>query len=220
MTNTRHGKPRSLDTFVDGGDIRRALTALQRGPISFQRNNVIACEGDAADYIFLVVDGFVRSCKSFENGTRKVVAFYIPGDLFGWDDEKCTLSVEAATEAMVLFIKRRGLVSLARRDSRIANFLLAITRSELQRAQEHALLLGRTAECRVMTFLADLSKRMRNTECVDLPMSHSDIADYLGMQIETLSRTLTQLERSGAIVRASTRRLILKNHSLLTHATD
>ena len=90
--------------FPDGATLKRALAALKRGPTRFQRNNVIACEGDAADYIFLVVSGVVRTCKVFENGGRKVAAFYLPGDLLGWDHQKCSLSVEAATEAIVLLI--------------------------------------------------------------------------------------------------------------------
>src|SRR6476660_2356594 len=92
----------SPNTFVDDLTLKPALSALQRGPIHFRRNNVIACEGVAADYIFMVVSGVVRSCKTFQNGSRNVVGFYLQGGLFGWDDPRCTLSVEAATGAMVL----------------------------------------------------------------------------------------------------------------------
>ena len=199
--------------------MKRALAALKRGPTRFQRNNVIACEGDAADYIFLVVSGVVRTCKVFENGGRKVAAFYLPGDLLGWDHQKCSLSVEAATEAIVLLIKRSGLMELAYCDSRISKFLLSVTTTELRRTQQHSLLLSRNSQCRVQAFLADLSKRMRNTNYVDLPMSHQVIADYLGLTIETLSRTITELERAGAIARSSSRRLSLRNHAALVRAT-
>jgi CRP/FNR family nitrogen fixation transcriptional regulator len=89
--------------------LKRALSALQRGPIKFGRNCVIACEGDTADYIFLVVSGVVRGCKTFQNGERAVVAFYLPGDLFGWDYETRPLSIEAASDAILMLIKRRGL---------------------------------------------------------------------------------------------------------------
>jgi CRP-like cAMP-binding protein len=58
--------------------LKSALSALQRGPIRFRRNHVIACEGDSADYVFLVVNGVLRSCKTFQNGNRSVVAFYLP----------------------------------------------------------------------------------------------------------------------------------------------
>lgn len=59
--------------------LKRALSALQRGPIRFRRNHVFACEGDTAEYIFLVVSGVVRSCKTFQNGEPGVVAFYLAG---------------------------------------------------------------------------------------------------------------------------------------------
>jgi CRP/FNR family nitrogen fixation transcriptional regulator len=208
------------EPFVDELTLKRALSALQCGPIRFRRNNVIACEGDAADYIFFVTSGVIRTCKTFKNGTRAVVAFYLPGDLFGWDDEKCTLSVEAASDAMVLLIKRAGLISLARRDNRISNFLLAITTNELRRAQRHGVLMSRIADERVKTFLADLSKRMRSAGYVDLPMSHNDIADHLGLTIETLSRTITRLERLGVVTRSSARKLLLRNQTKLGHAIN
>src|SRR6476646_7695774 len=205
-------------TFVDDRTLKPALSALQRGPIHFRRNTVIACEGVAAAYIFMVVSGVVRSCKTFQNGSRNVVAFYLPGDLFGWDDQKSTLSAEAATDAMVLFIKRSGLLSLAARESRVSGFLLAIATDELRRAQEHGLLMSRSAKCRLAAFLTDLSNRMGKTGSINLPMSHQDIADHLGLTIEPLSRNITELERSGVIARASRRTLMVRDRWALMHA--
>src|SRR6184192_580039 len=75
---------------------KRAILAIRRGPIRYRRNTTIVCEGDPADYVFLIVDGIIRSCRTFRNGARSVVAFHIPGELFGWTDElKHQLSVEA-----------------------------------------------------------------------------------------------------------------------------
>ena len=65
-------------TFVDERTVKRALSALQRGPVRFRRDKVIACEGDAADFIFMVVDGVVRSSRMYRNGSRSIVAFYLP----------------------------------------------------------------------------------------------------------------------------------------------
>jgi CRP/FNR family transcriptional regulator, nitrogen fixation regulation protein len=206
--------------FLDGTTLKRALAALQRGPIRYCRNNVIACEGESADYIFLVVSGVVRTCKTFGNGNRNVVAFYLPGDLFGWNGQKCTLSVEAATDAMVLFIKRSGLLSLAARESRVSNFLLSITTSELGRAQEHGLLMSKSAKSRLASFLTDLSKRWGKTELINLPMSHQDIADHLGLTIETLSRNITGLERSGVIARVSPRSVMVRDRRALICAIN
>lgn len=195
--------------------VQGAIIALRRGPIRHHRDQVIVCEGDPADYIFLVVDGIVRSCRTFQSGHRNILAFYLPGEMFGWAELKHTLSAEAATDAMILYLKRSALLSIAARDSRIANFLLAATTSELRRTQEHALLIGKSARCRVVTFLLDLSKRLGKTKYLDLPMSHQDIADHLGLTIETVSRTITNLERSQLVVRLSPRTLVLLNRSSL-----
>jgi CRP/FNR family nitrogen fixation transcriptional regulator len=203
------------EAFGDKQTLKRALFALQRGPIRFHRDNVIACEGDAADYLFLVVRGVVRHCKTFENGTRNIVAFYLPGDLFGWSDAKHGLSVEAAADAMVMFIKRAGLLSIASQEGRVASFLLATTTNDLRRSHEHSLLINKSATCRVATFLADLWTRSGKLKYLDLPVSHQDIADYLGVTIETLSRAITGMERSGVLNRVSARRLIIRNEMAL-----
>ncbi|HZM23791.1 MAG TPA: helix-turn-helix domain-containing protein [Anaerolineales bacterium] len=197
--------------------LKRTLSALQRGPFHFYRNNVIAAEGDAGEYIFFVVNGVVRSCKTYENGARNIVAFSLPGDLFGWSDLTQSLSVEAATDTRVLFVKRRGLLSVASREIDVANFLLAVTSSKLARAQEHALLMGKDAKCRVAKFLIDLWTRLGKAKYLDVPMSYQDIADHLGLQNETVSRAITDLERSGLITRVSPHRLLLQNRFALGH---
>ena len=202
------------EAFADEEMVKRALSALRRGAIRFHRNNVIACEGDAADYIFLVVSGIVRTCRMFQNGARSIVAFYLPGDMAGWADAKHSLSVEAATDAMVLFLKRSALFSVASQDSSVASFLLAATTNELRRTQEHASLINRDAKFRVKSFLVDLWNRSGKIGDLHLPMSHQDIADHLGLTIETLSRTLTRMERSGLLVRTSHRTIAIRNRLL------
>ena len=77
------------------------------------------------------------------------------------------------------------------------------------------MLIGRSAKCRVATFLLDLSRRLGKTRYLDLPMSHQDIADHLGLTIETVSRTITELERTQLVARLSPRTLILLNRSSL-----
>jgi CRP/FNR family transcriptional regulator, nitrogen fixation regulation protein len=201
-------------------EIKHALWALQRRPISFRRNNVIACEGDAADYIFMVVSGVVRTCKIFQNGERAVVAFYLPGDLLGWSDQTHSLSVEAASNAMVVFFKRTALVSMAAHDRRVARLLLDLVTRELHRAQEHAILINRTAKSRVAHFLTDLSRRSGKRDLVSLPMPHQDIADHLGLTIETLSRTITNLQLSGFVSRKGSRALMLHDAYSLARASD
>jgi CRP/FNR family transcriptional regulator, nitrogen fixation regulation protein len=178
---------------------------------------VIACEGDSADYLFLVVSGVVRHCKTFQNGTRNIVAFYLPGDLFGSTDSDHCLSVEAAADAMVMFIKRSGLFSIATQESRVASFLLATTTNELRRAYGHVSLMSKDAKCRLATFLTDLWRRSGKPKYLNLPMSHQDIADHLGLTIETVSRVITGMERSDLVSRVSPRTLVIRNHLALAH---
>ena len=195
---------------------KRAVLSVRRGPIRYRRNGTIVYEGDPADYIFMVVDGIVRRCKTFQNGTRAIVAFHTPGELFGWTDEvKHALSTEAATDALVLFFKRSALLSVAAREQKVANFLLTSTTTELRRIQEHSLLINRSAKCRVASFLLDLSARIDEMSDLDLPMSHQDIADHLGLSIETVSRTITELERACLIERLSARTIVLRNRAAL-----
>jgi CRP/FNR family transcriptional regulator, nitrogen fixation regulation protein len=214
----------TVDTPVDflealGNDktLQRTLSPLLRVPMRFYRDNVIACEGDAAEHIFFVVRGVVRSCRIFQHGARNIVAFYLPGDLFGWTDLQRSLSIEAATDTEVLFLKRNTLLSIASRDNRVASFLLAAATNELGRAQDHILLMSKSAKCRLATFFTDLWVRLGKAEYLDVPMSYQDIADHVGLSIETVSRAITDMERSKMVTRVSTRRLLLQNRLALGH---
>jgi CRP/FNR family nitrogen fixation transcriptional regulator len=183
--------------------LKSALAALRSGPIRFRRNQVIACEGDSADYVFLVVSGVVRSCRTFLNGERAVVAFYLPGDLFGWDNETRPFSIEAASDVMVTLIRRRGFSTLAENSPSLASFLRSVVLNELHRTQEHAATINMSAKNRFLAFLRDWLSRSGESKSIRLQIGHQDIADHLGIKMETLSRTITELERSGALARTS-----------------
>ena len=202
--------------------LAHTIFALRRGPIRYGRDQTMVIEGDASDYIFLVISGVVRCFRSFQDGTRSIVAFYLPTEFFGLTNHSThLLTAEAAADANILFFKRSALFSMAGNESRIAKFLLTATLTELRRTQEHSLLISRDAKCRVASFLIDLSKRTRTQTCLDLPMSHQDIADHLGLTIETLSRVITQMENSGLIARGqSSRDLILKDRRALVRMTN
>ena len=91
----------------------------------------------------------------------------------------------------------------------------------LQRAQDHMLLLGRkSAQERVATFLLDMANRLSKSGAVELPMSRQDIADYLGLTIETMSRTMTQLERDSVIAIPASRRIVLRDRGALAGMDD
>jgi CRP/FNR family nitrogen fixation transcriptional regulator len=189
---------------------------MMGAPMSFARNAEIYGEGEPADYLYKVVRGAVRTSKILADGRRQIGAFYIPGDVFGIEAaDHHTFSGEAIVESKVLVIKRSALVGRAARDNDVARQLWALTGRELARVQDHVLLLIKTAQERVAGFLLEMADRGPNDEAVELPMSRQDIADYLGLTIETVSRTLTGLESAATIALPSSRRVVLRNRAAL-----
>jgi CRP-like cAMP-binding protein len=183
----------------------------------FGRNAEIYGENERAEYLYRVISGSVRTYKVLNDGRRQIGAFYLPGDIFGLEiGDEHTFSAEAIMESKVLVIKRSALVALAARDNEVARRLWAMTAGELQRAQDHIMLLIKTAQERVAGFLLEMSARAPAGNEVDLPMSRQDIADYLGLTIETVSRTLTQLENAATIAVPSSRRIVLRNRGALS----
>jgi CRP-like cAMP-binding protein len=136
--------------------------------------------------------------------------------MFGLEmGEEHSFSAEAISDAKVLVIKRSAVMALAARDNEVARQLWTLTSRELSRAQDHMLLLVKTAQERVVSFLLEMAGRRPAGNTVDLPMSRQDIADYLGLTIETVSRTLTHLESTAAIELPSSRRIVLRNRTAL-----
>ena len=183
----------------------------------FVRNSEIYGENERAEYLYKVISGSVRTYKVLNDGRRQICAFYLPGDIFGLEiGDEHTFSAEAVIDCKVLVIKRSALVALAGRDSNVARKLWTMTAGELQRAQDHIMLLIKTAQERVAGFLLEMWARAPAGNEIDLPMSRQDIADYLGLTIETVSRTLTQLENSATIAVPTSRRIVLRNRSALS----
>jgi CRP/FNR family nitrogen fixation transcriptional regulator len=190
---------------------------LMGAPMPFARNAEIYGENEPAEYIYKVLSGTVRTYKVLNDGRRQIGAFYLSGDVFGLEvGEEHTFSAEAITDCKVLVIKRSTVVGLAARENDVARQLWTMTATELQRVQDHILLLIKTAQERVAGFLLEMAKRSQDGNEIDLPMSRQDIADYLGLTIETVSRTLTQLENSAAIAVPSSRRIVLRNRTVLS----
>jgi len=189
---------------------------LMGAPMSFSRNAEIYGENEPADYLYKVISGTVRTYRILTDGRRQIGEFYLPGDIFGLEvGAEHHFSAEAISDAKVLVIKRSALVNLANRDGDVARQLWSFTARELQRAQDHVLLLIKSAQQRVACFLLEMAARLADAETVELPMSRQDIADYLGLTIETISRTLTQLEVDAAIALPTSRRIVLRNRKAL-----
>jgi CRP/FNR family transcriptional regulator, nitrogen fixation regulation protein len=184
--------------------------------MSFERNAEIFGEGESADYVYKVLSGSVRAYRVLSDGRRQVTAFYLPGDVFGIESEgEHSHSAEAIDKATILMVRRSSVFNSAAGNSDIARHLWSITAAELKRSQNHALLLIKTAKERIAAFLLDMAERLAGKGFVELPMSRQDIADYLGLTIETVSRTLTSLSEGSTIQFLASRRIVLRNPSQL-----
>jgi len=189
---------------------------MMGAPMTFPRNGEIYGEGEPADFVYKVMSGTVRVSKVLADGRRQIGAFYLPGDVFGLEaGEEHAFSAEAISPSKILVVKRKAVMSLATRDSDVAHELWTLMGRELARVQEHLLLLVKNAQERVAGFLLEMAGRRAGGDTIELPMSRQDIADYLGLTIETVSRTLTGLEHEAAIELPNSRRIVLRNRPAL-----
>jgi CRP/FNR family transcriptional regulator, nitrogen fixation regulation protein len=167
--------------------------------------------GEPAEFLYKVESGCIRTYSDFDGGLRRIHAFYYPGEYFGLAaGDTHTISADPVIDSSVRVIKRQTLMARAARDIAVVRLLLDITTKDLQRTQNHNLLLLKGAQDRIVSFLLDLRDRKQNGGEVHLPMSRRDIADHLGLTIETVSRTLTRLRNAAAISMLTTRRFVLR----------
>jgi CRP/FNR family nitrogen fixation transcriptional regulator len=188
------------------------------GPVlHFAQDQEIYGEGDEAHALFKVVSGVVRTCKFLSDGRRLIDAFHVAGDVFGVEaGADYGFSSEAVCDCTVISYRRRGLEASALQDSGLSRELFSYAMRSLARAQVHALLLGRRSAIeKVAAFLVDWATHSADTGTVTLEMTRQDIADYLGLTIETVSRTLSQFEREGLIAFTTARRIRLANQTAL-----
>jgi CRP/FNR family transcriptional regulator, nitrogen fixation regulation protein len=194
-----------------------ASIELSGAPMHFDRNAEIYGEDEPADYVYKVLQGSVRAYKVLSDGRRQINAFYLPGDIFGLEvGNEHSCSAEAVSNVQVLVVKRSLVMTIADRNTDVAHRLWSMTAGELRRSQNHSLLLIKTARERVAAFLLDMAERLCTDGAVELPMSRQDIADYLGLTIETVSRTLSQFEGAATIELPASRRIVLRNRSALS----
>ena len=196
---------RGVDGPVGGVNRPRVLESLASQGVTLHtdREEEIVGQGEAAEYCYVVVSGCVRTVRLMEDGRRQVGEFLLPGDMFGWEAlEEHDFSAEAVTAATLRRYPRRSLDLLAERDHDVARRLREFGARQLRAGRERMLLLGRkSASERIASFLLEMAERTGALENapIALPMSRTDIADYLGLTIETVCRGLTQLQRQGTI---------------------
>ncbi|MGO9673285.1 MAG: helix-turn-helix domain-containing protein [Methylocella sp.] len=185
--------------------------------LHFAPDGEIYGDGDENASFYKVLSGVVRTCKFRSDGRRQIDAFHLPGEVFGFDaSARHRLSAEAVCDCAVVAYRWRALEAPSEIDDRLVGQFFAYAMQNLQRAQDHSLLLGRrSAAQKVAAFLVEMLDRGACDHVIDLAMARQDIADYLGLTIETVSRTLSNLERDVVISLPTARRVCVNNAQAL-----
>ncbi|WP_314963669.1 helix-turn-helix domain-containing protein [Bradyrhizobium cosmicum] len=167
---------------------------------TYRKGTEIFGEKEPAVYVYQVKHGAVRSYKLLSDGRRQIGAFHLAGDIFGLENgDKHRFTAEAVIETVARLIKRESLQLVAVRDAVVSRNLLSMITRNLEHAENHMLLLGRkTAVERVAAFLLEMDCRT-GADKMSLPMTRLDIADYLGLTFETVSRALSHLRKAGVL---------------------
>jgi CRP/FNR family nitrogen fixation transcriptional regulator len=197
------------------------VTALFRMGVTmaFAKDEEIYGQDEDADLIYRVLEGAVRTTRVMADGRRQIGDFYLSGDIFGLETGPAhRFAAEAVRDSVILVIKASALKTSGEDMQRLG---WEATRRELERAQEHVLLLGRKTACeRVASLLKGLADKSGDAPVVDLPMGRQDMADYLGLTIETVSRMLSQLQSGRIVSFCATRQFRVVNPESLARLAD
>lgn len=203
-------RPRLLGEL---GDLSH--TKVSSSEFKYRKDTEIFGQGEPADYVSQVIEGAVRTHKLLSDGRRQIGAFHLPGDIFGLENgDFHRFTAEAIVDTTVRLVKRQGLEREAKNDPAMVRSLLNMTTDNLRHVENHLLLLGRqTASEKVAAFLLEMNGRMKPTGAMALPMNRRDIADYLGLTLETVSRALSAFQRKGYLrfLNPSQRQIVVLN---------
>lgn len=182
-----------LDEFLGG----RGQT------VTFRRGQEVFAQESPAESCYRLVTGAVRTVVLLEDGRRQVTEFLLAGDLLGFDAAGThDVSAEAVTDSVLRRYRRREIEALANDHGALARYLRHLAARRIREARGHILLLGRTtATERVASFLLEIGRRAQPGPAghIAVPMTRTDIADHLGLTLETVCRVFSQLRREGAI---------------------
>jgi CRP-like cAMP-binding protein len=186
------------------------LTARQREQLMqigvrmrLPARTVIYHEGDAADAVFVVMEGAVKCYRHLRSGKRALCAFLLSRDLFGLaEDEHYVNTAQAATEVVMYRLPLLQLITVLKQDGELQFQFMSKILHELRESQRRTILVNRRdAPGRLAMFLALMASRQgphaTHDGKVALPMNRTDIADYIGLSLESVSRAAAQLERNG-----------------------
>jgi CRP/FNR family transcriptional regulator, anaerobic regulatory protein len=209
----------TIHSPIGPADLKPTLKDLFAGqPVeSFSAGEALIWEGDQAGQIFDVLEGVLRVYKILPDGRRAIMGFVYPGDMLGVSfQNRAVFTAEAVTAIKVRRVSRSRFLSLVNESPDLQSQLFALLCDKMSAAQDQMLLLGRKcAEERVVSFLLTVHRKCGEGAEIELPMSRLDMADYLGLTIETVSRMMTSLIRRGLIQATGRQRIALHKLSTL-----
>lgn len=183
-----------------------AENELLSRPLCYAPRSVLLREGETTDTVFSITSGMVRLSRTLPDGSRQIIGFAIPGDFLGHDlSEHVAFSAEAINQVNACRFPRNAFKDFLHAKPNVMSRLHELTAHELSHAQDHMVVLGRkNADGKVAAFLINLRDRLARLDHVvlhiPLAMTRQDIADYLGLTIETVSRTLSKFAKQKIIV--------------------
>jgi len=186
---------RATQAHTNDAGVNNLLTAMQPAAVTyFTPDAVIYAQGEAAGPLYLVEFGMVRICRMTADGRRLVSAFHMAGEVFGFEADGMHSSYAESVDGAGIRVLRPAC------GDQPTGSILTLALKSLARTQNHLMLLGRrSANERMAALLLDLADRQGDEKSVYLPMQRYDIADYLGMTFETVSRVLRALKDQGLI---------------------
>jgi CRP/FNR family nitrogen fixation transcriptional regulator len=206
-----------LSQLSTGSNAETAESQTSGSMLSFVANQEIYAEGDSTKAYYRVVSGIVRTCRFLADGRRQIEAFYGPGDVFGLDvATRRTFGAEAVTDCTLRCYQQFKLASDKDGAVAVPQQLFSYAMNRLAKAQEHAMVLSRRSALeRVAAFLVEWARKSVDQDVLNLAMTRNDIGDYLGLTIETVSRTLSHLEREDLIALPTARQIAIKDVAAL-----
>lgn len=200
LARTTHREPK-----VEGTPNLTGQSFEQASVSTYLSREDLFLEGDEASSVFEVLEGVICAYRLLADGQRHVVSFFYPGDLLGYCcHASYAFSAQALSTVRVRRIPRASVERLVEAQPEFARKLLRLAADELTATRDHLLCLAsKSAEAKMASFLLALSRRNRQAgddpTRILLPMTRIDIGDYLGLTIETVSRTLSKFKRAGLI---------------------
>lgn len=217
---------RGLCGALDDAELQRlSNTAWHR---KFRAGQVIHPEGEIPSSFCAVVSGVIKFMKALPNGSQQIVGLGGPGDFLGRPFGKETRAAAvAASEVEVCWFPRNIIEGVAAQSGEVKNWFFEAVSDDLEKAQDWIMLLGRmTAEQKVAAFLLSVARKsypegpLRNEITIELPISRTETADYLGLTIETVSRQIARLRERGVVTVRNTRHIVIHRPDALAASID